>query len=59
MVDKKVSLHHNKLNSEGEGGGGGSRGGGSIILIRQMFCFTGRWTYNCCGFNSFSFRFCF
>ena len=28
---------------EGEGGRG------SIILIRQMFWFTGRWTYNCGG----------
>ena len=36
MVAKKVSLHHNKLNSEGEGGRG------SMILIRQMFWFTGR-----------------
>ena len=44
MVEKKDSLHHDKLNSEGEGGGGCS-----IILIRQMFWFTGRWTYNCCG----------
>ena len=43
MVEKTVSLHHNKLNSEGEGAGG------SIISIRQMFWFTGRWTYNCCG----------
>ena len=33
MVEKKVSLHHNKLNSEG----GGRGGRGSIILIRQMF----------------------
>ena len=44
MVEKNVSLHHNKLNLQGEGGGGGS-----IILIRQMFWFTGRWTYNCSG----------
>ena len=46
MIEKIVSLHHNKLNSEGEGGG---VGGGSIILIRQMFWFTGRWIYNCCN----------